>query len=110
MRSAWTNHAPRPTNISPTTDFPEAIPPVKPTFSINSAGSASPHLRRLDCIEHEHGNGQWPHAAGDGRNRTCNFSDLRVNVAHERGTLFAECLFPFGVAGEKALKLGLIGH
>src|SRR5579872_117083 len=33
MRSACTRCAPSATNISPTADFPEAIPPVSPTFS-----------------------------------------------------------------------------
>ena len=34
MRSAWTRRAPRATNISPTADFPDAMPPVRPTFSM----------------------------------------------------------------------------
>src|SRR5580700_4208022 len=39
MRSAWTRRAPSATNISPTTDFPEAMPPVRPTLSIVSVAS-----------------------------------------------------------------------
>src|SRR5216684_2341477 len=34
IRSAWIRCAPSATNISPTTDLPEAMPPVRPTFSI----------------------------------------------------------------------------
>src|SRR4029077_19881529 len=34
MRSACTRCAPSATNISPTTDLPAAIPPVRPTFSM----------------------------------------------------------------------------
>src|SRR6202140_5684463 len=33
MRSACTRRAPKATNISPTTDLPAAMPPVRPTFS-----------------------------------------------------------------------------
>src|SRR6266404_5793734 len=39
IRSACTRCAPSATNISPTTDLPAAMPPVRPTFSIHAPGT-----------------------------------------------------------------------
>src|SRR5271170_6140060 len=117
MRSASTRCAPKVTNISPTTDLPEAMPPVSPTFSTkppneersphrhrdteeskerkrkvfsvslclcgesSSFGgqfghtAASPHLRGLHRVVHQHRDGQRADAAGNRGQRSGDFGD-----------------------------------
>src|ERR1019366_1385383 len=136
MRSAWTRCAPRATNISPTTDLPDAMPPVRPTFSnvppaeerspqshrdteksssgcslclcvsvvksLSFAGqfwhaSASPHLRSLHGVVHQHGDGQRTDAAGDRGQRSRDLNHLRMHIANQCGSLRAERVLALGV-------------
>src|SRR5712692_1958559 len=100
--------APRAANISPTTDLPAAMPPVKPTLSnagvLRSQGGqarAPPQFGRLDRVGHQHGDGQGPHATRHGRDRSSHFRRLGMNVAYQRRALRPETLLALGVAGKK---------
>src|SRR3970282_2667654 len=65
-----------------TGDWPQAMPPVKPT---RSTGLPLGHARgRPHRVPEEEGNRERPHAAGDGRESGGDGRDRgRVNVAHE---------------------------
>src|SRR6476646_8281407 len=109
MESASATCAPRSANIFATVDLPQATPPVRPTFSIRSAPSLTlwpaPHLARLDRVGHEHGDGQWPHAAWHRRNCAGHGSNMRIDIPHEGRAFLGKRLFSRRVPGKELLKL-----
>src|SRR5271165_610802 len=54
IRSACTRCAPRATNISPTMDLPEAIPPVRPIFSKLPPKKLSPQRSQRDTEKNQY--------------------------------------------------------
>src|SRR5256885_7207441 len=138
--SASITAAPSAANISPTTDFPEEMPPVKPTFS-NPASLISqkncprhrerPKARdfrresgagkfrdriapaqfcRAHGVCHQHCNGQRPYAARDGCNRACYLGHLGMDIADQGEPFRPKAFFAFRITSKKPGKLGWVGH
>ena len=117
--SASSTWQPSSRSIAATVVLPVAIPPVRPTRSIRvwpprrwvhaRLSAPAPQAGCLHRVAHQHGDGQRPHAARHRRDRSGDFRDARMNVAHQHGAFLAELRQLRRKIRKDALRLGCIG-
>src|SRR5258708_27665514 len=114
--SAWIRCAPSLTNISPTTDLPLAMPPVRPSFSngyLRPAQLGVPDSTPQHCgfyrVGHQHRNSHRADASGDGRDRPSDFGDLGVYVANQDRASGQKRFFTLFVSRKEAVQFLSVG-
>src|ERR1700722_18983640 len=107
ISSASMTSAPSSRRYAETVLLPLPRPPVSPTRNIVLYASAQ--FRGAHSVGHEHGDGQWADAAGDGRISAGDFKGLGMDVANDGRAAFGEALGTLAVAGKEALEFGEIG-
>src|SRR5438067_293047 len=116
MWSAWITWTPCAANISATTDLPEAMPPVNPTFNTSGAlpghlwnPRAAAQLERAQSVGHEHRDGQRANSSRNWRQRSGNFGDFGMYISYQRRALGPKRFLALGVSCKKSIELGSLG-
>src|ERR1700739_4392288 len=139
MESASSTGKPSSRNIAATTLLPLAMPPVRPSFSIESrnplksaARLGRPALQQQESLQenlgprhrgvggaaqargfhrvaHKHGDGHRADPTGDGRDGAGDLNGVRMDVADKDVSLGAELFQAFGKIAEQVRSFGGIG-